>query len=155
MGEQEAYRVVKQKCYNKGMCQGHTHNMCEFKSLIKLMSYPVQWFFHFEGLSEVYLHNFVVLPCADKALAGQFGQPKLAEGMLKGSLKNGFFIEAGAFDGIHLSNSLLFELRNVNTNYEFKYNRKWILWLLPCEKDKIFWLLCSRIFSLDLSFNEG
>ena len=93
------------------------------------MSYPIQWLFHFEGLSEVYLHNFVVLPCADKALYGQFGQPKLAEEMLKGSLKNGFFIEAGAFDGIHLSNSLLFELRNVNTNYEFKYNRKWILWL--------------------------
>ena len=47
--------------------------------------------------------------------------------MLKGSLKKGFFIEAGAFDGIYASNSLLFELRNVNTNFEFKYKRKWIL----------------------------
>ena len=78
-------------------------------------------------MSEVYPYNFVVLPCADKALDGQFGQPKLAEGMLKGSLKKGFFIEAGAFDGIYASNSLLFELRNVNTNFEFKYKRKWIL----------------------------
>ena len=41
--------------------------------------------------------------------------------MLKGSLKNGFFIEAGALDGIRWSNSLLFELRNVNTNYKFRY----------------------------------
>ena len=123
------------------MCQGHTHNMCEFKSLMKLMGYPIQWLFHFEGLSEVYRYNFVVLPCADgqlDVLDGQFGQPILVEEMLKGSLKNGFFIEAGAFDGIFASNSLLFELRNVNTNFEFKYNREWLLWLLPFERDQIF-----------------
>ena len=40
-------------------------------------------------------------------------QPKFVEGMLEGnpSLRNGFFIEAGAFDGVQFSNSLLFEMR--------------------------------------------
>ena len=41
--------------------------------------------------------------------------------MLKNSLENGFYIEAGAFDGIYASNSLLFELRKVNTNLNIKY----------------------------------
>ena len=40
-------------------------------------------------------------------------QAKFVEGMLKGTpnLRNGFFIEAGAYDGVKFSNSLLFEMR--------------------------------------------
>jgi hypothetical protein len=41
---------------------------------------------------------------------GQYGQPQVVEEILKGKT-NGFFIEAGAYDGEALSNSLLFELQ--------------------------------------------
>ena len=44
-------------------------------------------------------------------LRGQFGQPLLIEHMLNGK-KNGFFIEAGAYDGEIISNSLLFEIKH-------------------------------------------
>ena len=44
-----------------------------------------------------------------------FYQAKFVEGMLEGTqnLRNGFYIEAGAYDGVKFSNSLLFELRSV------------------------------------------
>ncbi len=71
---------------------------------------------------------------------GQYGQAIFVDAMLEGNLKNGFFIEAGAVDGVRLSNSLHFELRHnwtgllVEPNPEaFKNltekNRK--AWLLP------------------------
>ena len=42
-----------------------------------------------------------------------FQQAKFVEGMLEGTpnQRNGFFIEAGAYDGVKFSNSLLFEMR--------------------------------------------
>ncbi|XP_023322979.1 uncharacterized protein LOC111697276 [Eurytemora carolleeae] len=43
-------------------------------------------------------------------LAGQFNQPLEVDKIYNSSLFNGFFIEAGAFDGEKLSNSLLFEM---------------------------------------------
>ena len=48
---------------------------------------------------------------SDRLLAGQYGQPMLIRNMLRDRLEGGFFIEAGAYDGLALSNSLLFELR--------------------------------------------
>ena len=42
--------------------------------------------------------------------AGQFGQPEVADQLL-GGLENGFFIEAGAAEGVKLSNSLFFEMK--------------------------------------------
>ena len=45
-------------------------------------------------------------------LDGQYGQAKFVEGMLEGTPLNGFFIEAGAYDGVKFSNSLLFEMRH-------------------------------------------
>ena len=41
---------------------------------------------------------------------GQFGQPHLVDQMLN-SMRNGFFVEAGAADGQKLSNTLFFELK--------------------------------------------
>ena len=41
---------------------------------------------------------------------GQFDQPEVVDKLL-GGLKRGFFLEAGAADGEHLSNTLLFEIR--------------------------------------------
>ena len=43
-------------------------------------------------------------------LSGQFGQATEVEKLFKGK-KNGFFIEAGAYDGEELSNTLLFEMK--------------------------------------------
>ena len=48
---------------------------------------------------------------SDHLLAGQYGQPEMVRNMLRDRLEGGFFIEAGAYDGLALSNSLLFELR--------------------------------------------
>ena len=44
-----------------------------------------------------------------------YPQAKFVEGMLEGTpnLRNGFYIEAGAYDGLKFSNSLLFEMRCV------------------------------------------
>ena len=44
-------------------------------------------------------------------LEGQYGQAKAVEKIFRGK-KNGFFIEAGAFDGENFSNTLLFELKH-------------------------------------------
>ena len=47
-----------------------------------------------------------------------FQQAKFVEGMLEGTpnQRNGFFIEAGAYDGVKFSNSLLFEMRYESIN---------------------------------------
>jgi len=44
-------------------------------------------------------------------LNGQFGQADTIEKLFRGK-KNGFFVEAGAFDGENFSNTLLFELKH-------------------------------------------
>ena len=44
-------------------------------------------------------------------LDGQFGQADTIETLFRGK-KNGFFVEAGAFDGEAFSNTLLFELKH-------------------------------------------
>ena len=44
-------------------------------------------------------------------LDGQFGQADTIEKLFRGK-KNGFFVEAGAFDGEAFSNTLLFELKH-------------------------------------------
>ena len=51
-------------------------------------------------------YNFVKKP----DLTGQFGQAVEIE-KLFGGKKNGFFIEAGAFNGEDISNTLLFEMK--------------------------------------------
>ena len=44
-------------------------------------------------------------------LDGQSGQPiKINEQIFKNKIKNGFFIEAGAYDGEQWSNSLFYEV---------------------------------------------
>jgi len=43
-------------------------------------------------------------------LNGQYGQPLIVDAILD-KKRNGFFIEAGGVDGLHLSNSLFFELQ--------------------------------------------
>ncbi len=43
---------------------------------------------------------------------GQYGQPSVLDQMLGGDRKRGFFIEAGAYDGERLSNTLLFEIKH-------------------------------------------
>ena len=45
-------------------------------------------------------------------LQGQYEQPTIINrGIFKGRVKNGFFIEAGAYDGESYSNSLFFEMK--------------------------------------------
>ena len=41
---------------------------------------------------------------------GQFGQPEVADQLLDG-MERGFFVEAGAAEGVKYSNSLFFELK--------------------------------------------
>eukprot|EP00095_Tigriopus_kingsejongensis_P007423 maker-scaffold955_size76929-snap-gene-0.16 protein:Tk07423 transcript:maker-scaffold955_size76929-snap-gene-0.16-mRNA-1 annotation:"protein star-like" len=41
---------------------------------------------------------------------GQYGQPEIIDKMYSNKLKKGFFIEAGAYDGEQISNSLRFEI---------------------------------------------
>eukprot|EP00095_Tigriopus_kingsejongensis_P001337 maker-scaffold1057_size73593-snap-gene-0.26 protein:Tk01337 transcript:maker-scaffold1057_size73593-snap-gene-0.26-mRNA-1 annotation:"hypothetical protein DAPPUDRAFT_224483" len=44
-------------------------------------------------------------------LKGQFGQPYEVDEIFRGKKRNGFFIEAGAYDGEIFSNSLFFEIK--------------------------------------------
>ena len=71
-------------------------------------------------LIELIKEKYLIKPPSEKPynfnssnpnLNGQYGQPVLIEKMLK-QKKNGFFIEAGAYDGEVYSNSLLFELKH-------------------------------------------
>ena len=50
------------------------------------------------------IFNFMVI------CLGQFGQPEIADRML-GEMSGGFFIEAGAADGMRFSNTLLLEMK--------------------------------------------
>ena len=59
--------------------------------------------FHKEGS----IYNLSTNPKLD----GQFGQADTIEKLFRGK-KNGFFVEAGAFDGEAFSNTLLFELKH-------------------------------------------
>ena len=71
-----------------------------------------------------------------KSKRGQIGQSKLIDEYLRGK-ENGFFIEAGAFDGEYLSNSLFFELKrnwngllveangNAFKNLTLKHRKSW------------------------------
>ena len=59
--------------------------------------------FHKEGST----YNLSTNPKLD----GQFGQADTIEKLFRGK-KNGFFVEAGAFDGEAFSNTLLFELKH-------------------------------------------
>ena len=59
--------------------------------------------FHKEGST----YNLSTNPKLD----GQFGQADTIEKLFRGK-KNGFFVEAGAFDGENFSNTLLFELKH-------------------------------------------
>ena len=45
--------------------------------------------------------------------------------MLAGTtnLKNGFYIEAGAWDGVYLTNTLLFELREGGVMVDFEFHK--------------------------------
>ena len=52
-------------------------------------------------------YNFVKKP----DLTGQFGQALEIEKLFEGR-RNGFFIEAGAFNGEDISNTLLFEMKH-------------------------------------------
>jgi hypothetical protein len=47
-------------------------------------------------------------------MTGQFGEAEELAWNVFGSKKDGFFIEAGAYDGEALSNSLHFEANSVN-----------------------------------------
>lgn len=80
-------------------------------------------------------------------LKGQFGQPLVIDSMFNNTFKGGFFIEAGAFDGESLSNSIRFEVLHgwrgllVEPNPQLfvrllKKHRK--AWILPhCFSTKI------------------
>ena len=74
---------------------------------------------------------------------GQQGQPVIIDRAL-GSKKNGFFIEAGAFNGEYLSNTLYFEVR-----------RNWTGLLVGMEKTKmcLFTLLGKKTFYYNLFTN--
>ena len=53
------------------------------------------------------LYNFTKNP----DIKGQWGQAEALEKLFKGK-KNGFFIEAGAYDGEHFANTLMFEMKH-------------------------------------------
>ena len=82
----------------------------------------------------------------ERKLSGQFNQAKFVEGMFQvgQNLDNGFFIEAGAWDGVHLSNTLLFELRHNWTGLLVEPNPEAFKSLK--EKQRKAWLL-PRCFS--------
>ena len=52
-------------------------------------------------------YNFTKSP----DIKGQWGQAEALEKLFKGK-KNGFFIEAGAYDGEHFANTLMFEMKH-------------------------------------------
>ena len=65
-------------------------------------------------------YNFSV-PVAEVATGGQYGQPWYLDNVIfKEQVKNGFFIEAGAWDGVYLTNTLVFELREGGVIVHFK-----------------------------------
>ena len=81
-----------------------------------------------EAIKRIYLqppskkpYNFTNNAKVD--MNGQFKQPLIVDSMLRGKVKKGFFIEAGAFDGEDLSNTLLFELRHQWTGLLVEPNR--------------------------------
>ena len=78
--------------------------MQEHPELIKLIE---QHHLHSPSAASVPL-NLSHLP-SEEELAGQKGQARSVEELLEGKT-GGFFIEAGAWDGEALSNTLLFEL---------------------------------------------
>ena len=92
-------------------------------------------------------------PTSRLDLQGQYEQPLIINRQIfKGRLKNGFFIEAGAYDGEGFSNSLYFELKynwtgllveaNPDAFEEMKLkNRK--AWLLG-KSDNFKYLVCNR-----------
>ena len=49
--------------------------------------------------------------CKNTIFQGQFKQARIVDLFYNESKTNGFFFEAGAFDGVTVSNSLFFELR--------------------------------------------
>ena len=55
-------------------------------------------------------YGFKVNKLEKSDINGQFGQPLIVDQIL-GRKRNGFFIEAGGLDGLHLSNTLYFELK--------------------------------------------
>ena len=77
----------------------------------------------------------------ERQLAGQGNQTEFVRGMLRGghNLNNGFFIEAGAFDGVSLSNTLVFELRHNWTGLLVEPNPEAFKMLK--EKHRNAWLL--------------
>ena len=50
-------------------------------------------------------------------MAGQFGEAEFLATEVFGDLRRGFFIEAGAFYGETLSNSLYFEVTKVGSSF--------------------------------------
>ena len=54
-------------------------------------------------------YGFNIYEVDKKDIKGQFGQPLIVDKILD-KKRNGFFIEAGGADGLHLSNTLYFEL---------------------------------------------
>jgi hypothetical protein len=97
----------------------------ESESIGNVFSLILSRHFNFASFTFVFISHFNkascrlqhTLSCFNQVLfpnvifSGQYGQARFVDGMLGYSLKNGFFVEAGAFDGVEYSNSLRFELR--------------------------------------------
>ena len=102
------------------------HNKCVEAKLIVVPILLIQslrlQFFFFDCLFSALANNILIPPSKSAYnfsrptnridLQGQFGQPTIINrGIFKGRIKNGFFIEAGAYDGESYSNSLFFEMK--------------------------------------------